>query len=69
MINFLAKLWYCWIKGKHEYLEIGHCNSLYFGEFKVYRCKKCNKIEIEKGPFPPEHVDCRCTIKEGENYE
>ena len=66
IVKFLAKVITCWIKKEHEFNQMGYVENSIWGEFKLFKCEVCGKIDVIQGPFPPEHVNCRCTIKEGD---
>ena len=55
----LDKIWYCWIK---KYKTYDMCGTEYY----ILKCKICSKVKYEMCPFPPEHMNCKCIIKEGD---
>ena len=66
ILKYFYKLVNCHLKKNHKWVEMGYVEKSLWGEFKLFKCKVCGKVDVVKGPFPPEHVNCRCTIKEGD---
>ena len=69
ILQFLDKLINCRVKKEHDWIRKFRTHDIYGTEFNIYECLICGKTKYEMGPFPPEHENCRCSIKEGENYE
>ena len=62
----ISKIWNCWIKKDHKWIIKYKLHDIYGTEYQIIKCQICGKTKYEMGPFPPEHVNCRCTIKEGD---